>query len=85
MILLFTNYLKFAVKEVRVQNLSLYNFQYNEYDEQNNKEAIECFLNSLNAVWRKMESTRMEMVIIFKNCNGGNNHCENNKKSGNKE
>ena len=65
MISLFTNYQKFSVKEVKKQNDQLYNRQYNEYNKQNSKEAIECFLDLLNAELCKDVMARIGDDIKF--------------------
>ena len=65
MISLYTNYPKFLVKEVKDQNVLLYDAQYNEYIEQNHKEAMQCFLNSHNMELCKNIMVRIENDMKF--------------------
>ena len=64
MISLFSEYPKLTAEEVKIQNI-IYSTSYDEYDKQNDKEAIECFLNSINEELCKDILARTEDKMLF--------------------
>ena len=49
MMSLFTNYPKFSLEGIKDQNDNIFSGMYDEYDKQNDIEATECLLNSLDS------------------------------------
>ena len=71
MLSVFTNYPKFSMEEIKLQN-EIYVAECDEFDKQNDKEAIICFLNCLDDqlhqdIWTRIESDMLftEVFMIF--------------------
>ena len=50
---LFKHYPKFTTEVVKTQNEIWYDTLYDDFDNQNDKDAIECFMNSISEELRK--------------------------------
>ena len=58
------NYALFNRDNIRKQNIELYK-KYDRYDKQNDKEATDCLLNSLEETLRKQIRVKMEEEMLF--------------------
>ena len=65
MLILFKHYPKFTKDVIKKQNEDDYNPAYDDYNKQNNKDATECFMNSINEELRKELLVRIEDDMKF--------------------
>ena len=65
MLNLFKHYPKFTAEVVKTQNENWYDTLYDDFDNQNDKDAIECFVNSISKELRKELLIKSEENMKF--------------------
>ena len=65
MMILFKHYPKFSLEAVQDQNKTTFNACYDDYDKQNDKDAVECFMNSINEELQKDLLAKIEEEMKF--------------------